>query len=456
MTSPFIGTWTYRSFHNDPGYPLKSFDQIALAQAELVLAEAGPQWLAGTLNFPDGRFLEITGVSAIGNGRHQLRMRASGAKDSPTYGWVYDYVGTLAAEWRDGDRQVPAIVGTVTRSAYHEPNRRAGESFSFVAVRRLPAAPKVERLPQPALGHLADREHRLHHAVWHLLRNSWSSFEPDTQRAIDELGWKPPRPARRNTRRGDLKGPIVRNGSGEDFLFFHRQMMFLFRMLMEEAGEDVVPWETVPAPGEEGDEVPPAWAIPANKVLERRIAALKTDAHYWSRMRPSDLQFKDPTYLSTLTLGEFGSLIEFSIHGDMHYRWSGSPRDPRTNAIIPAGRPTFDVDPRWDDPKYDWLGDFYSSHVNPLFWRLHGWIDDRIADWCTATRSCILARSKRSTWMELSGLPRGGGFKSSYLGSGPTTSRVRAVAIFTVIVLVMGVMTMGATGGGESMEATQS
>ena len=25
--------------------------------------------------------------------------------------------------------------------------------------------------------------------------------------------------------------------------------------------------------------------------------------------------------------------------------------------------------------------DFYSSHVNPLFWGLHEWIDDRIDDW---------------------------------------------------------------------------
>ncbi len=40
-----------------------------------------------------------------------------------------------------------------------------------------------------------------------------------------------------------------------------------------------------------------------------------------------------------------------------------------------------DIDARWDDPSYDWLGDTYSSHVNRVFWKLHGWVDNRIEDW---------------------------------------------------------------------------
>ncbi len=101
-------------------------------------------------------------------------------------------------------------------------------------------------------------------------------------------------------------------------------------------------------------------------------------------MRWWDYQFKDPTYLASLTLGELGALIEFSVHNDMHIRWSEAPRDLETNALLPLGRPDDDISPRWDDPRYDWLGEFYSSHVNPFFWRLHGWIDDRIEDWYAA------------------------------------------------------------------------
>ena len=39
---------------------------------------------------------------------------------------------------------------------------------------------------------------------------------------------------------------------------------------------------------------------------------------------------------------------------------------------------------RGDSPAYNWLGDTYSSHVNSLFWKIHGWVDDRIEDWKTA------------------------------------------------------------------------
>ena len=63
-------------------------------------------------------------------------------------------------------------------------------------------------------------------------------------------------------------------------------------------------------------------------------------------------------------------------------RWSSIPLDPESGE--PADRDPFDTDSKWDNPKYDYLGDFYSSHVNPLFWRLHGWVDDRIEDWYNA------------------------------------------------------------------------
>jgi len=39
------------------------------------------------------------------------------------------------------------------------------------------------------------------------------------------------------------------------------------------------------------------------------------------------------------------------------------------------------ISTKWDAPAYDYLGDTYSSHVNPIFWKLHGWIDNRIEDW---------------------------------------------------------------------------
>ena len=95
-----------------------------------------------------------------------------------------------------------------------------------------------------------------------------------------------------------------------------------------------------------------------------------------------DRIFKNKMFLINISLGTLGNLIEFEIHNQMHMRWSSTPRDPRSGE--PLERDSFDFDNKWDDPKYDYLGDFYSSHVNPIFWRLYGWVDDRIEDWFNA------------------------------------------------------------------------
>ena len=68
--------------------------------------------------------------------------------------------------------------------------------------------------------------------------------------------------------------------------------------------------------------------------------------------------------------------------------------DPKTGVL--KQRDTFDFDPMWDDPKYDYLGESYSSHVNILFCRLTGWVDDRIEDWFNAHESIQLGEIQRS------------------------------------------------------------
>ena len=34
-----------------------------------------------------------------------------------------------------------------------------------------------------------------------------------------------------------------------------------------------------------------------------------------------------------------------------------------------------------DKIKYQCLADTYSAHVNPIFWKIHGWVEDRLEDW---------------------------------------------------------------------------
>ena len=110
--------------------------------------------------------------------------------------------------------------------------------------------------------------------------------------------------------------------------------------------------------------------------------------------------FTRQRHLSGLSLGALGNLLEFTIHNQMHMRWSSVSRDPKTGE--PASRGDFDFDLKWDDPKYDYLGDFHSSHVNPLFWRLHGWVDDRIEDWYNAHEAAHQGEIERYEYQGIS------------------------------------------------------
>ena len=51
--NPFVGTWTYRSLLNDPDMH-KPFNDLEFGMGTLVITEAAPQLLQGTIGGPDG------------------------------------------------------------------------------------------------------------------------------------------------------------------------------------------------------------------------------------------------------------------------------------------------------------------------------------------------------------------------------------------------------------------
>ena len=230
--------------------------------------------------------------------------------------------------------------------------------------------------------------------MWHTVRTQWHALKGDTG-AVAEIkarGWWPERPPFLETRALNLE-----NGAGEDFLYMHRKMIRMLNDVYTKAGGTppagwtALPGAAVPqtvyneatssgtktyvfAPDSSGFMVPP----PARDDETDRM--MKSPTFLSGVMRPLSGLFRSPRFLSAMTLGELGNLLEFTIHGWMHLRWTHTLYDSATGD--PIGRQSlFDIDPKWDDPSNDDLGDFYSSHVHPTFWRLHGWIDDRINDW---------------------------------------------------------------------------
>jgi hypothetical protein len=233
---------------------------------------------------------------------------------------------------------------------------------------------------------MASRPHRLHHWLWHQIRNSWLRYPPETQEEIRALGWETPRPAL--TAQGR---PVLDNNAGEDFLYMHRQMLVDVSRILARVGDPAYPriiiWSVPPPPGDETFPVPASWFDPAfpdelgRRTFHETIQRLKSDIFYQKRMLGWQRLFTDSAWLRQVTLGELGTLIEQSMHAAMHNRWAEAPASARPEPDPTKGGT---IDALWDDPRYDYLGDTYSSHVHPVFWSLHGWVDDRIEDWKAA------------------------------------------------------------------------
>lgn len=246
---------------------------------------------------------------------------------------------------------------------------------------------------------MAERYHRMHHVLFHYVRNNWGGLRADQKSDLTSLGWAAPRAAL-DRAAWDLRPGRkalfwhTANGSGEDFLFFHRWMIKSVDDLLEPLGLSLQPWsdrDEIPSP-KRGcpDELAPdfyvrSWDAEAQKIadapdwLQIRVKEMKSDQFYWSRMHWWGQEYRDRAHLAAITLGELGSRIESGVHNQMHIRWSAYP-----SAGWSYVRSEADFDTKWDDPKYDTLFDEYSAHVTPIFFRLHKWIDNRINDWAEA------------------------------------------------------------------------
>ncbi|MCY9340634.1 hypothetical protein MOF28_20105 [Bacillus haynesii] len=219
-------------------------------------------------------------------------------------------------------------------------------------------------LPKKILERLSSERTRMYHALWHFVRNkeSWDELSTEQREELINQGWEPPRFENEP-------------GAGIDFLYMHRQMI---RMVNEwGASEDshdhggehvhnspdsvVSPWLDIP-----WNHNDPVWPMPnvsnpQPNIFGNSKEQATTDVYF---QQVNDT-FTNRSWLRTVSLDKLGSELEFGIHGWMHMHWS---TEPPTN-------------PNSLDQNNDWLGSPFSSHVNKHFWKLHGWIDNRITAW---------------------------------------------------------------------------
>lgn len=253
-----------------------------------------------------------------------------------------------------------------------------------------------ERVPlAPAFAQwLVTPQHRLAHQLWHTVRDKWHLISDDRRQALRGIGWQPgPRGQERDSR-GRYKD---RNGSGVDFLYMHRYMLGQAARLGAPAAWQFFP---LPRPAVETDRVafvryfenldgrsvPPTWLAPGDESYSQGMAAIKSRETYDGNFQVWESRYRDPEYLARMTLGQFGSELELSLHDWLHMCWASVARGPGDGKPLPMARQPTDFADAWFEPGNDFLGDPFSSHVHPLFWGFHGWIDARIDDWHIAHR----------------------------------------------------------------------
>jgi hypothetical protein len=240
----------------------------------------------------------------------------------------------------------------------------------------------MNAFPKPVIDAMADRTMRLHHMLWHRTRDSWADLTAGEKKVFSDHGWVPPRPSLGPTDPATGNRPVeLDNKSGEDFLYMHRQMITEVNGILAEVGDPQYPrvqgWVTIPTPDDHDFPVPPAYELPGDPKGTQGLHDVKSPEAY-AQIHAVETQVTDPAVLRQITLGRLGAAVEFFIHNALHMRWSAQMPEYR------PGGDEFNVDPKWDDSAYNWLGDTYSSHVNPLFWKIHGWVDARIDDWMAA------------------------------------------------------------------------
>ncbi len=228
----------------------------------------------------------------------------------------------------------------------------------------------TSELPDQVIKILGHRSQRFQQYLWQRVRQGWPHLTASEQQAVSDINplWVPPRPAV-----DSHNYPNRDNGSGEDFLFMLHEMTAVFNDLLlgtAPGGSRVLQgWQRLPGPSD------PEYPIP--KFPGSGLEEFKTLEYYEQCLAPWEQDICRPNYLRSVTLGQLGSDIEFAIYRNVLVRWAASSPvgyRPTTAIVHPIGK-------QWDHPEYNYLGDTYSSLVNPIFWKLIGWVNNRVEDW---------------------------------------------------------------------------
>lgn len=134
------GTWTYRSYINDPslvGDDASKALQLIFGEGQWRFTSSDDRIFKAVLDFGGDAAMDLFGTIVNGSGvtPQVLLITGTGREGTSTAKWVYQYQGYVVPDWAEGVNQVSAIVGTVIRTIPHG-SGKAGVVVSFIAVKQ--------------------------------------------------------------------------------------------------------------------------------------------------------------------------------------------------------------------------------------------------------------------------------------------------------------------------------
>ena len=229
------------------------------------------------------------------------------------------------------------------------------------------------------------RAHRLAHYMWHASRNSYArpTTTAEDRRNIDQMRWAPPRPILYGQDGQTDFERTAASGAGEDFLYMHRKMVEHLRAALEAEGLRMyASWKMIPGPQD------PEFPL--------RVSSFETSDQSdegYHRIARLEQNYQSQSIGNFSTLSQLGTYLEMTVHNALHMRWSAPLSGARPVQDDPVIRSAVTMaNWAWDDATYDHLSDTYAAHVNPVFWRIHGWVDDRINEWLKAKNLDVVSR----------------------------------------------------------------
>lgn len=133
--NPAVGSWTYRSFINNPDIS-KDFNDLEFGRGELTIDELERGCFSGRLSFGDTYQFRLRGTADLASLPASARFQGVG-DTTDSRGQVYDYMGFFMPMWTNGVKARAALVGTTIRTVAHNGDRaKAGVVGTFIALKR--------------------------------------------------------------------------------------------------------------------------------------------------------------------------------------------------------------------------------------------------------------------------------------------------------------------------------